>query len=90
MKISVNWNKYLQPNSDGKSSVRKEHAKEKKLVTTAVDPVVTYFITLHKTITQLVEGCPSSDRLIVITSFSTSKLNKISEIAHGIKFKSPT
>jgi hypothetical protein len=59
--------------------MRNKHVKEKILVTTEVDPVATYFITLHKTITQLVEGCPSSDRFIVITSFSTSKLNKNSE-----------
>jgi hypothetical protein len=64
------------PNSDGKLKVRNEHVKEKELVRTEVDPVATYFITIHKPITQLVAGCPSSDRLIVITSFSTSKLSK--------------
>jgi hypothetical protein len=59
--------------------MRNEHVKEKILATTEVDPLATYFITVQKRITQFVEGCPSSDRFIVITSFSTSKLNKNSE-----------
>lgn len=78
MYISVYWNKYLQPNSDGKRNMRNEHVKE-GLVTRKVDPVATYFLTVRKPITQLVGGCPSSNRLIVITSFSTSKLNKNTE-----------
>lgn len=78
MYISVYWNKYLKPNSNGKRNMRNEHVK-KRLVTRKVDPVVTYFLTIRKPITQLVGVCPSSNRLIVITSFSTSKLNKNTE-----------
>jgi hypothetical protein len=52
------------------------------LVKVKVDSVATYFITLHKPITQFVEGSPCSHRLIVLASFSTSKLNKNSESIH--------
>jgi hypothetical protein len=46
------------------------------LVKVKVDIVATYFITLHRPITQFVESSQCSDGLITLASFSTSKPNK--------------